>query len=67
MQDPLLRDIRRMRARRSRELARDIERALDESDKRLFTWGHNVIDCSSGEPRLDFVAPKRPTPKQPVD
>jgi hypothetical protein len=26
---------------------------------RLFTWRHNVIDCSSGEPRLIFVAPKK--------
>jgi hypothetical protein len=67
MKDPLLRDIRRIRARRSRELARDLERALDESDKRLFTWGHDVIDCSSGEARLIFVAPKKSTPKQTVD
>jgi hypothetical protein len=61
MKDPLLREIRRVRARRSRELARDIDRALEESHARLFTWGHNVVDYSSGERRVIFVAPKNPT------
>ena len=63
MQDPLLKDIRRARARRSKELVRDLERALDESDARLFTWGHDVIDCSSGEPVLVFMALKNSAQK----
>ena len=58
MKDPLLKEIRRARARRSKELVRDIDRALDESEARLFTRGHDVIDCSSGEPGLVFVALK---------
>ena len=62
MKDPLLKDIRHARARRSKELARDIDRARDESDAQLFTWGHDVIDCSSGEPRLIFAAPRKPAP-----
>ena len=64
MKDPLLRDIRRVRAQRSKELARDIDRALEESYARLFTWGHDVVDYSSGEPRVIFVAPKEHTEKR---
>lgn len=63
MKDPLLRDIRRVRAQRSKELARDIDRALEKSHARLFTWGHNVVDYSSGEPQVIFVAPKKHVPK----
>jgi hypothetical protein len=36
-------------------------------DRRFFTWEHDVIDCSSGEPRLIFLAPKKFAPKQTVD
>ena len=56
MSDPLLRDIRRVRAQRSRELTRDVHRALAESRERVFTFGHDVYDCSSGEPVLIFKA-----------
>lgn len=65
MNDPLIREIRRVRAQRARELARDLERALDESDARLFTWGHDVIDCSRGEPRLVFAALRKPPADSP--
>jgi hypothetical protein len=67
MKDPLLKDIRRARARRSKELARDLDRALAESDARLFTWGHDVVDCSSGEPVLIFMALRNPAPKSSRD
>ena len=63
MKDPLLREIRRVRAQRSKALARDIDRALDESHARLFTWGHDVVDYSSGEPQVIFVASKELAPK----
>ncbi len=63
MKDPLLRDIRKARARRSKELARDIDGALERSHTRLFTWGHDVVDWSSGEPVLVFVALKNSAPK----
>ena len=56
MNDPLLRDIRRVRAQRSRELTRDVHRALEESRQRTFTCGHDVYDGSSGEQRLIFKA-----------
>ena len=56
MKDPLLKAIRRVRAQRSRDLARDLRGALEESRRRVFTHGHDVIDCSSGEPRLIFMA-----------
>jgi len=61
MRDPLLRDIRRVRAQRSKELARNLDRALDESHERAFTWGHDVVvvDFYSGEPRLVFAASKK--------
>ncbi len=63
MRDPLRKDIRRARARRSKELVQDLDRAPAESDARLFTWGHDVIDCSSGEPVLVFMALRHPAPK----
>jgi hypothetical protein len=66
MKDPLLRDIRRIRAQRSKELARDIDLALERSHARLFTWGHDVVDYSSGEPQVIFTAKKDPAPKRTV-
>ncbi len=54
MNDPLLKDIRRIRAQRSRDLARDLPRALAESRRRDFTFGRVVVDRSSGQPRLIF-------------
>ena len=58
MQDPLLRDIRRARARRSRELARDVHRALAESYEQAFSDGHDLVtvDPFTGEMRVLFVA-----------
>ena len=61
MQDPLLRHIRRARAQRSKELARDVHRALQESYERSFTRGHDVvtIDPFTGEMRVLFRADVR--------
>lgn len=58
MQDPLLRDIRRARAQRSRELARDVHRALAESYEQAFSDGHDLVkvDPRTGEVRVLFVA-----------
>jgi hypothetical protein len=58
MQDPLLKDIRRARAQRSKELARDVHRALQESYERSFTLGHDVVtvDPFTGEVHVLFVA-----------
>jgi hypothetical protein len=67
MKDPLLRDIRRMRAQRSRELARDFDRALERSHARLFTWGHDVVDYSSGKPEVIFVAPDKGASNEAAD
>ena len=64
MYDPLLRDIRRARARRSRELTRDVHRALAESRERTFTCGHDVYDGSSGEQVLIFKALRFPPEPQ---
>jgi len=54
--DPLLEDLRRVRARRSRELARNFDRAMEESYRHQFTLGVDLVDLSSGEPRVIFKA-----------
>jgi hypothetical protein len=58
MQDPLLKDVRRVRAQRSRELTRDLKGALARSYERAFTWRHDVatVDPGTGEVRLLFCA-----------
>jgi len=71
MQDPLLRYIRRARARRSKELARDPERALRESYERSFSNGHDVVtrDPFTGDVQVLFVAnpDKPPRPLTPLE
>jgi len=57
MKNPLLKDIRRVRAQRSKELARDFDRALDESHERLLKLC-DVVVCPSGEKRLVLSANK---------
>jgi hypothetical protein len=58
MKDPILREIRRVRARRSIELGRDVRRAMEESRRRQFTLGLDVVDLSSGKRRVIFKAPR---------
>ena len=58
MRDPLLKDIRRVRAQRSRELTRDVQRALAESYEQAFSDGHDLVtvDPRTGEVRVLFAA-----------
>jgi hypothetical protein len=58
MRNPLIEEIRRARARRSKELARDIDRAFAESDARLLKLGRVVGDVSSGNWHIVFDAAK---------
>jgi hypothetical protein len=53
MQDPLLRDIRRIRAHRSKELKRDFKRAMAESNELIYKLC-DVVISPTGERR--FVA-----------
>jgi hypothetical protein len=65
MSDPLLRHIRKVRAQRSKELTADVDKAMRESRERQFTWGHDVVDYSSGKCVVVFKAlrPPKETPE----
>ena len=54
MTDPLLEDIRRVRAQRSIELAQDFDRAWNESRRRQFTLGVRVVSYSGGKWHVVF-------------
>lgn len=56
MQDPLLRDIRRIRARRSKELSRDFKGAIAGSNERLLRVC-DVVVSPAGEKQ--FVTSKQ--------
>ena len=59
MKDELLehlREIRRVRAKRSIALTRDLRGAIEETRRRERTCGHDVVDYSSGERRVIFKA-----------
>ncbi len=51
MQDPLLRDIRRVRMQRLKELKRDFKRAIEESNARLLKLC-DVVTSPTGKQRF---------------
>jgi hypothetical protein len=57
MQDPLLKDIRRMRARRSKALKRDFKRAMAESNELIYKVC-DVVVSPTGERRYVASATK---------
>ena len=60
MKNPLIDFIRQVRAERSKELARDLKGALEESRRRTFMMGHDVVSFTSGERRVIYKAPRKP-------
>jgi hypothetical protein len=57
MKDPLLKDIRRIRAQRSKDLRRDFKRAVAESNE-LFYKLCDVVTSPTGERRFVASGPK---------
>jgi hypothetical protein len=61
--ETLLRNIRRVRAKRSRDLIENLEKAIAESNRRQYTWGMDVVIYSSGVERVLFKAPPQQGPE----
>ena len=57
MKDPLLEDIRRVRAARSLELTRDVHKAFEDSRKQLRSLGHDIVGLRDGQWQVVFKAP----------
>jgi hypothetical protein len=47
-----------MRAKRLKDLVRDLHGTIEKTRHRERTWGHDVVDYSSGERRVIFKAPR---------
>jgi hypothetical protein len=57
MLDPIIREIRRLRAKRSKELARDPRKAMEETNRKVLAMASNIVRTGPHTFRATFTLP----------